>query len=142
MSESEDSMTPDPVQRTRAAFDAAGAEDLDGATANLAPNAVWEMDEVGLGPFEGVEAIRAFLVEWWSLWEEHNHDVEDVHVLSEHVGYAIIREVGRMKGSDVVAEARVAHVIESFDGLVVRDTTYTDIDAARAFAERLAEERG
>jgi hypothetical protein len=42
----------------------------------------------------------------------------------------------------VVAEARVAHVIESLDGLVVRDTTYTDIDAARAFAERLAEERG
>jgi ketosteroid isomerase-like protein len=139
---SEESTTPDPAQRLRAAFAAAAAEDLDGVTANLAPNAVWEMDEVGLGPFEGVDAIRAFLLEWWSLWEEHNHDVEEVHILSERVGYAIIQEGGRMKGSDVVVEARVAHVIESVDGLAVRDITYTDIDAARTVAERLAEERG
>jgi ketosteroid isomerase-like protein len=138
----EESTTPDPVQRLHEAFAAASAEDLDGVTADLAPNAVWEMDEVGLGPFEGVDAIRAFLVEWWSLWEEHNHDVEEVHVLSERVGYAIIREDGRIKGSDVKVEARVAHVIESIDGLVTRDITYTDIDTARAVAERLAEERG
>ena len=138
---SEEPTVPDPVQRLRDAFAAAGAEDLDGVTAGLARDAVWEMDEVGLGPFEGVDAIRAFLLEWWSLWEEHNHRVEEVHILSERVGYAIIREDGRMKGSDVVLEARVAHVIESVDGLVVRDTTYTDIDTARAVAERLAEER-
>jgi ketosteroid isomerase-like protein len=139
---SEESATSDPVQRLRDAFAAATTEDLDGVTANLAPNAVWEMDEVGLGPFEGVDAIRAFLLEWWSLWEEHHHHVEEVHVLSERVGYAIIREDGRIKGSDVVVEARVAHVIESVDGLVARDTTYTDVHHARAVAEHLAEERG
>jgi ketosteroid isomerase-like protein len=139
---SEESTRPDPVQRLRDVFAAAGAEDLDGVTANFAPNAVWEMDEVGLGPFEGVDAIRAFLLEWWSVWEEHNHDVEEVHVLAEGVGYAIIREGGRMKGSDVLIEARVAHVIESVDGLLVRDTAYTDIDTARAVAERLAESSG
>ena len=137
---SEESTIPDPVQRLHEAFAAATAEDLDGVTADLAPNAVWVMDEVGLGPFEGVDAIRAFLLEWWSLWEEHNHVVEQVHVLTERVGYAIIREDGRIKGSDAVVEARVAHVIESVDGLVTRDTTYVDIDAARAAAERLAEE--
>jgi ketosteroid isomerase-like protein len=133
--------TPDPAQELRDAFAAAGAENLDGVTAKFAADAVWEMDQVGLGPFEGVEAIRAFLSEWWSLWEEHHHDVEEVHILSEDVGYVVIREGGRMRGSDVVVEARVAHVIESLDGLVVRDITYTDIDTARAVAERLAEER-
>ena len=138
----EESTNPDPEQRLRDVFAAAGAEDLDGATAGLAPNAVWAMDEVGLGPFEGVDAIRAFLSEWWSLWEVHSHHVEEVHVLSERVGYAIIREGGRMKGSDVVVEARVAHVMEAVGGLVVRDTTYTDIGTARALAERLARERG
>jgi hypothetical protein len=46
-----------------------------------------------------------------------------------------------MKGSDVRAEARVAHVIESVDGLVVRDITYTNLDTARATAKGLAEER-
>jgi ketosteroid isomerase-like protein len=139
---SEGSTTPDSTQALRDAFAAATAEDLDGVTANLARNAVWVMDEVGLGPFEGVDAIRAFLLEWWSLWEEHKHDVEEVQLLSERVCYVIIREGGRMKGSDAVVEARVAHVIESVDGLVTRDTTYTDIDEARAAAERLAEERG
>jgi ketosteroid isomerase-like protein len=74
---------PDPVQSVHDAFAAATAEDLDGVTANLAPNVVWEMGEVGLGPFEGVDAIREFLLEWWSLWEEHHHEVEEVHVLSE-----------------------------------------------------------
>jgi ketosteroid isomerase-like protein len=135
---SDEASTADLVQRLRDAFAAASREDLDGVTAGLAPNAVWVMDEVGLGPFEGVEAIRAFLLEWWSLWQEHNHHVEDVVVLSEGVGYAIIREDGRMKDSDSVVEARVAHVMESIDGLVVRDTTYVDVDAARAHAERLA----
>jgi len=132
----------DPVQSVYEAFAAAGAEDLDGVTANLAPNGVWVMDEVGLGPFEGVDAIRAFLLEWWSLWEEHAHHVEEALILSENVGYVIIREDGRMRGSGAVIEARVAHVLEFIDGLVVRDTTYVDVDGARAVAERLAGERG
>jgi hypothetical protein len=33
-------------------------------------------------------------------------------------------------------------VYEFVDGLIVRATPYTDIDVARAAAERLAEERG
>jgi ketosteroid isomerase-like protein len=139
---SEESTPPDPIQSMRDAFAAADAEDLDGVTANFAPDAVWVMDEVGLGPFEGVEAIRAFLLEWWALWEEHHHDVEDVVVLSVRVGYVIIREGGRMKSSDALVEARVAHVMESVDGQLVRDTTYVDIDEARAAAERLSQEQG
>src|SRR5947209_12599004 len=109
---SEESSGLDPVQGVYEAFAAAGAEDLDGVTANLAPSALWVMDEVGLGPFEGVDAIRAFLLEWWSLWEEHAHHVEEAVVLSEEVGYAIIREHGRMRGSGALVEARVAHVLE------------------------------
>src|SRR5262249_6700557 len=101
----EESPTPDPVRRLHDAFAAASAEDLDGVTANLAPNAVWVMDEVGLGPFEGVAAIREFLLEWWSLWQEHNHYVEEAVVLNERVGYAIIREDGRMKDGGSVVEA-------------------------------------
>jgi ketosteroid isomerase-like protein len=134
--------TPDLAQGAREAFAAATAEDLDGVTANLSPDAVWEMDEVGLGPFKGLDAIRAFLREWWSLWEEHHHEVEEAQDLGNEVGYVIIREHGRMKGSGAVAEARVAHVLEAVDGKVVRDITYVDIDRARADADRLAEERG
>jgi ketosteroid isomerase-like protein len=139
---SEDSTTPDLAQAWREAMAAASAEDLDGVTANLAPDAVWVMDEVGLGPFEGVEAIRAFLREWWSLWSEHHHLVEAAEDLGHGVGFVIVREHGLMKGTEAVADARVAHVIEEVDGKVVCDTTYTDIDQARADAERLAQQRG
>ncbi|HTQ68007.1 MAG TPA: nuclear transport factor 2 family protein [Solirubrobacteraceae bacterium] len=134
----ERSPTPDEMQRLRDAFAAASAEDLDGVTADLAPDAVWVMDEVGLGPFRGLQAIRTFLLEWWSLWEKHNHHVEEAVFLSEHVGLAIIREDGVMKDSGSVVEARVAHVLQWKDDLVVRDTTYVDIDEARTAAERLA----
>jgi ketosteroid isomerase-like protein len=139
---SEEPRPPDLAQGAREAFAAASAEDLDGVTANLSPDAVWEMDEVGLGPFRGLDAIRAFLREWWSLWEEHEHRVEEAEDLGNEVGYVIVREHGRMKSSGAVAQARVAHVLEAVDGKVVRDITYTDIDQARAVAERLAEERG
>jgi ketosteroid isomerase-like protein len=138
----EESATPDLVDITRRVFAAATDEDLDATTAYLAPAAVWEMDEVGLGPFEGVAAIRPFLKEWWSMWEEHHHDVEEVFDLGHGVVYAVVREHGHVKGSDGVVEARVAHVGLWVEGLIVRDATYTDIDEARAAAERLAASRG
>jgi hypothetical protein len=37
---------------------------------------------------------------------------------------------------------RYAQVNDRRDGLIARETLYTDIDEARAAAERLAEERG
>jgi hypothetical protein len=42
----------------------------------------------------------------------------------------------------VFVERRVAAVAVWADGLIERLTTYTDIDEARAAAERLAEEPG
>jgi ketosteroid isomerase-like protein len=138
----EESTTPDVADITRKVFAAATDEDLDATTAYLAPDAVWEMYEVGLGPFEGVAAIRAFLKEWWSTWEEHHHDVEEVLDLGHGVVYAVVREDGQVKGSDGVVRVRVAHVSLWVEGLVVRDTTYTDTEAARKAAERLSEERG
>ena len=107
-----------------------------------AADAVWDMGEVGLGPFEGLAAILAFLKEYWSMWEEHHHYLEDTVYLGHGVGYAVIREDGRMKGSDAPVEARNAWVSIWDHGKVVRNTLYTDVDQARAAAERLAQERG
>jgi hypothetical protein len=46
-----------------------------------------------------------------------------------------------MKGSDAYVEASAGWVSLQVEGRVVRAMTYTDIDEARAAAERLAEER-
>jgi hypothetical protein len=56
--------------------------------------------------------------------------------------FGIVREEGRMKGSDAYVEARNAWVNLWEEGRVVRTTSYSDIDEARAAAQRLAEERG
>jgi len=107
-----------------------------------AADAVWDMGDVGLGPFGGLAAILVFLKEYWSMWEEHHHYLEDTVYLGHGVGYAVIREDGRMKGSDAPVEARNAWVSIWDHGKVVRNTLYTDVDQARAAAERLAQERG
>jgi ketosteroid isomerase-like protein len=99
------------------------------------------MGDAGLGPVEGLAAILAFLKEYWLMWEEHHHYVDDMVDLGHGVVYAIIREDGRMKGSDAVVEARNPWVFTWEGGRIVRTTMFPDIDEARAAAERLAEER-
>ena len=47
-----------------------------------------------------------------------------------------------MKGSDALIEARNASVSLVVEGRIVSAATYSDIDEARAAAERLARERG
>jgi ketosteroid isomerase-like protein len=106
-----------------------------------APDAVWDMGE-GLGPFEGLAAILAALRDYWTIWEEHHHYLEDVVDLGHGVVYIVVREYGRMKGSDSHIQRRNAWVNVWDDGKVLRNTRYADIDQARAAAERLALERG
>jgi ketosteroid isomerase-like protein len=106
-----------------------------------ATDAVLDMSNVGLGTFEGLAAILGFIQEYWSMWEEHHHHVDEIVDLGHGVGYTIIREDGRMKGGDARVEARNAWVAVWDDGRVVRTKMYTDLDDARADAELLAQER-
>jgi hypothetical protein len=107
-----------------------------------AADALLDMGDVGLGPCEGLPATLGFLKEYWSMWEEHHHHLEDAVDLGHAVWYVVIREDGRMKGADAPVRARGAWVSVWDDGKIVRNTGYTDLDDARAAAERLAEERG
>ena len=58
------------------------------------------------------------------------------------VGFEVARQSGRPLGSTGRIQQRYASVTESAEGLIVRGTFYTDIDEARAAAERRARERG
>ncbi len=48
---------------------------------------------------------------------------------------------GRLKGSSSFVEGHSAWVTEWVEGKIARDTAYTDVEEARAAAERLAQER-
>ena len=104
-----------------------------------APNAVWDVGMVG--SLEGFDAIRAFVRDYWLMWDDHHHYVEENVDLGHGVICGVIREHGRMKDSDALVEAGWALVSLVAEGRVVRSMSYTDIDEGRAAAARLAESR-
>ena len=139
---SEEPTTPDLVELSRRAYEATSRHDIDTLVGFYAPNAVWDGSNVGIGTFEGVAAIRSFIEEWWGTWGEHTIEVEEIVDVGRGVVLLSLREDGRLVGSDGHVEQKRAAVVVWVKGIIERQTPYLDIDAARAAAERLAEERG
>jgi ketosteroid isomerase-like protein len=140
---SEESTTPDLVELTRSFYETMDREwDFDALASFFAHDAVWDLSGSHLGIYEGVEAIGDFLAGYWATWEDHHHKIEGSHDFGDGVLSVAIREDGCLRGSDARVQARHAQVFEWAQGKIVRITGYPDIDAARAAAERLAQQRG
>ena len=107
----------------------------------FAPDAVFDMSQVGMGTFEGLAAVREFLEDWWGAYDEFEAEAE-VLDLGNRVTFAVIMQAGRPVDSSGEVELRYAAVNVWVDGVIVQTTNYTDIDQASAAAERLAESRG
>jgi ketosteroid isomerase-like protein len=135
----EESTTPDPVALTRRAFEAVNQRDIDAVMSFFAPDAVFDgRVEVS----EGRAAIRAVLDDWFDSFAELRMEGEAFVVLGEGVVLAVVNQDGRLVGVDRQVHQREGWVIcWSADGLLVRLTTRSDIDEARAVAERFAESR-
>ena len=138
---SEESTTPDLVELTRHLYDAANSGDFDAMTSFFAPDAAWVTDE-GIGTFEGVAAIRRFVEDWQGSYEQYEAEVKEVLDLGRGVTFAVSVQKGRLVGSSRDVQIRFAAVYTWAGGMIVRMTSYSEIDKARAAAERLAEERG
>jgi ketosteroid isomerase-like protein len=139
----EESTTPDLEDRTREAIDAISRRDLDAVLARYTPDAVWLAASQGMaGTFEGREAIRGLLQDTVASYDDYEIVLEEFRDLGNGVTLNVDVMRGRPTGSSVFVEGRAAMVVVWADGLVERLTIYTDIDKARADAERLAEERG
>jgi ketosteroid isomerase-like protein len=135
---SQESATPDLVERARLAIDAIGGRDLDAAMSFYAPHAVLE---AVVGRFEGLAAIRGFLDDWLSSYEEFEAEAEGVVALGNRVTFGVFRQRGRLVGSSGQVQLRFALAAKWADGVMVRTITNPEIDAGRAAAERLAESR-
>jgi ketosteroid isomerase-like protein len=138
----EESTAPDLVELVRRSVEAADKRDLDAHMAFYAPDAVWDASPMGIGTFEGQAAMRGFWEDWLSSYEGWELQTVEVQELGNGVTFAVLDQRGRLVGSSGEIELRYASVTEWEDGKIVRITNYTDIDEARAAAERLAEERG
>jgi ketosteroid isomerase-like protein len=138
----EDSTTRDLVELARRVQDAGNRRDIDEVLSFFAPNAVWDISPMDLGIFEGRDAIRHFLEDWLRAYDDLASETEEVRDLGGGVGIQVFTQRGRPSGSTGEVHQRSARVVLMVDGLIARLTSYADIDAACAAAERLAQERG
>jgi ketosteroid isomerase-like protein len=138
---SEESTTPDLVELTRRFAEAAKRRDFDEMLSPFEADAVWEAAPLGVS-FGGVTAIRGFFEDWIGSYEEFEMEPEQVLDLGNGVGLAVLTQRGRPVGSTGVVRVRSGFVAVLVGGMIVQVKVYTDIDEARAAAERLAESRG
>jgi uncharacterized protein (TIGR02246 family) len=135
----EKSTTSDLVELVRRQFEAGNRRDLDAVTSSFAPDAV--LDGRALGDhFEGRAAIRSFIEDWFGMYEELEFGLEEVRDLGKGVLFAVVTQNGRPVGSAGHVRQREGWVYVWVGGLVAQ-LTISDIDEARAAAERLAQER-
>ena len=136
---SEESTTPDLVELTRQAFDALIQRDFGALEDFYSQDAIYRGAQIGT--FEGTAAIRGLYEDMVSPYEEFHGDIEEIVDLGKGVILCVITVNGRPGGSSGVVQGRLASVFIWHGGVIERQTAYTDIDEARAAAERLAEER-
>jgi ketosteroid isomerase-like protein len=139
---SQEPTTHDLVELSRRLEKAVNVGDLDAMLSFFAPDAVWE-GQPGLGAtFEGMAAIRGFLEDWFASYEELRFEQEEVLDLGNGVVFAVAIQKARLVSSSGDVRQRSGVVALWAEGLIERITNYSDIDQARAAAERLAESRG
>jgi ketosteroid isomerase-like protein len=122
----------------RRTFEAANRRDLDAVARSFAEDAV--LDGRAAGTFEGRAAIRRSLDDWFDTYEELDFELEEVSDLGNGVVFAVVIQDGRPVGSAGHLRQREGWVYLWVGGLIARLTT-SEIDEARAAAERLAQER-
>ena len=90
--------------------------------------------------YEGQKAIRAFLDGWFGMYDELEFKFEEVHDLGNGVVFAVVVQEARPSGIAGHVRQREGWVYVGVEGLIAR-ITISEIDEARAAAERLAHER-
>jgi hypothetical protein len=137
----EDTTTPDLVELTRRAIECGARGEVDDAMSFYGPDPVWDLSPTGLGTYQGLAAIHGLNEDWLGAYAELEVQIGDILDLGHSVTLAIAHMTGRPAGSSAQVQLEYASVIEWTDGSMARVTQYTDIDEARAAAERLAQER-
>ena len=120
-------------------MEAANRGDIDAVMSTFAVDAVFEGQALG-DVYEGQAAIRAFVEGWWDIYEELEYKLEEVHDLGNGVVFAVVLQEARPVGVAGHVRAREGWVFVWVRGLIARLAT-SEVDEARAAAERLAAER-
>jgi ketosteroid isomerase-like protein len=132
----EESRTPDLAERTRLNLGGAARGEIDSILGDLAPDAVWEVDEYGFH-VDGAPAIRSFMRKWTANLDDWSFQLEEVTDLGHELVLVAYRQSGRAAGSSFALEDRGFQIYEWRNGLIVGIRLYSHIDEARAAAAAL-----
>ena len=136
----EESTSPDLIELARRYLEAAHRRDFDAMMGFWAPDAVWRY--AGGYTFEGRAAIRGFIEDMVSSFDDLHAEFEEIIDLGNRVVFSVIILTGRPVGSSGEVRLRYADVGIWTESVIEQVTGYWDLHEARAAAERLAEERG
>jgi ketosteroid isomerase-like protein len=131
----------DNVEVVRRAINAYNRRDYDASDEFYAPDYVFDATNRGFGVFEGRALARKVGEAWVRTFDEFEMDLREVSDLGGGVVFTVQLTRGRPRGTNAYVEGWEAYVMVLEDGVIVRNTNYSDIDEARAAAERLAKER-
>jgi ketosteroid isomerase-like protein len=137
----DESTTPDLVELVERSVAAINRPDFDQFASFFGSDSVWDLSPMGLGIYEGSAAVRAFVEDWQRSYESFELALEEVLDVGNEVVFAVVVQRARLTNSTAEVRMRYASVNSQAGGLFDRITNYTDIDEARAVAERLAQER-
>jgi hypothetical protein len=138
---SEQPTTPDPLEVAGRLAEAYNRRDVDSIVSQYSADAVWDMSELGVGTLRGHDAIRRFLEDWFGSYDDFDFALEETRDLGNGVAWAVVLPRGRPRGGERFDEFRYGNCAVSEAGLIEQMVFSTDIDAGRAAAERLADER-
>jgi hypothetical protein len=131
----------DLLARSRRTVEAFARGAFDESAAMFSERGVLDLSPMGLGVFEGREAILGLIGDWFEPYAEYKVELEENSDLGNGVIFNVILYVARPAGSSRWVDVRHSYVLTWTDGFIERNTGYDDIDEGRDAAERLAEER-
>ena len=116
-----------------AAYDRGG---LDALAEFWHPDINWRamegaLDDVGV--MHGPDAMRAYHEQWEKTFDDMRAEVDEVIDAGDQA-VAVVRVVGRMKGSDAEVDLRYAIVLSFRDGKITRGREYATREEALAAA--------
>jgi ketosteroid isomerase-like protein len=141
---SEEPTTADLVDRVHSCFEAISAGDLEEAQKFFTRDAMLDMTRTAGVLVHGLEAIRAWQEDWLAGYEDVAFTAEEIVDVGN--GVAFVRELQTARPTGTVGHVtqRQADIWITEDGCFVRVIVYpnSELDEARAAAERVALERG
>src|SRR5271165_4590808 len=106
---SEESTTPDLVERVRSAFESLSGGDVDAMLSFLAPDAVFQGRAEGVtGRIEGAAALGEFWGDWYDTFEEFKIEGEEILDLGNGIVFSVYRQEGRLAGTSGLVSERYA----------------------------------